>query len=93
MLLGVMTDAPIQIKNPEVVRAIREVAARKGQPITQALGELAQAELDRIDADEEARVQRKLAAIREAVDALHRLPRVGPLMTDDDLYDEDGLPR
>jgi hypothetical protein len=88
-----MTNAPIQIKNPEVVRAIREVAALKGQPITQALGELARAELDRINVDEEARVQRKLAAIREAVDALHRLPRLAPPPTDDDFYDEDGLPR
>ena len=91
--MGVMTDAPIQIKNPEVVRAIREVAARKGQPITQALGELAQAELDRISVAEEARVQRKLAAIREAVEALHRLPRIGPQLADDDFYDEDGFPK
>jgi len=88
-----MTDAPIQIKNPEVVRAIREVAARKGQPITQALGELAQAELDRISVAEEARVQRKLAAIREAVEALHRLLRIGPQLADDDFYDEDGFPK
>lgn len=88
-----MNDVPIQIRNPEVIRAIRELATRKGQPITQALGELAQAELARIDADNQAKVQRKLAVIREAVDALHRLPVIGEPLTDDDIYDEDGLPK
>jgi hypothetical protein len=88
-----MNDVPIQIRNPEVIRAIRELATRKGQPITQALGEAVNAELGRIDAEHRARVQRKLIAIREAVDALHQLPVVGEPFTDDDLYDEDGLPK
>ena len=88
-----MTEAPIQIRNPEAVRIIRELAARKGQPITRALRDMAKAELDRIDEAEEARVQRRLDAIHEIVEKLHELPILGPLLTDDDLYDEDGLPK
>jgi hypothetical protein len=88
-----MTDHPIQIRNPDVVRAIREVAAKRGQPITEALGDMAKAELSRLASDEEARVQDRLRIIRESVERFNALPIVGPLLTDDDLYDEDGLPK
>ena len=88
-----MNDAPIQIRNPEVVRALREVAARRNQPITQALGDLAQAELARLGADKDARYRRRLEGVRRLVDELHRLPVLGPPLTDDDLYDEEGLPK
>jgi len=36
---------------------------------------------------------RKLQAMRDAVARIQELPIVGPLLTDDDLYDEDGLPK
>ena len=88
-----MNDAPIQIRNPEVIRVLREVAARRGQPITQAVGELARAELERIEAKREGVIQRRRAAIREVVEKLHRLPVVGPRLTDADFYDEDGFPK
>jgi hypothetical protein len=42
---------------------------------------------------DEAEVERRLRVIRELVTQFNALPVVGPLLTDDDLYDEDGLPK
>jgi len=38
-------------------------------------------------------VQRRLAAVRDIVERFNALPVVGPLLTDADIYDEDGLPK
>jgi len=88
-----MKDAPIQIRKPEVVRAIRELAEGSGQPITEAVANAVREALQRRAAADEAEYQQRLAAIRDAVKRFNELPIVGPLLTDDDLYDEDGLPR
>jgi hypothetical protein len=88
-----MNDAPIQIRNPEVVRALREVAAQRNQPLTQAIGEIARAELERLKADKDARYHQRVESIRRRVAELHELPILGPPLTDDELYDEEGLPR
>jgi hypothetical protein len=88
-----MSDVPIQIRNPEIVRAIRQLAAEKRLPITDVVGEVVRAELSRIEAVRGAEVQRRLSKIRDAVERFNALPVVGPLLTDDDLYDEDGLPK
>ena len=83
--------APVQIRKPEVVRDIRELAALTGLPITDAVADAVRAELKR------ARASRSIEQRRDAVDRivrdLHRHPQVGEPLTDDDLYDEDGLPR
>jgi hypothetical protein len=88
-----MNDVPIQIRNPDVIRAIRQLAAEKRQPITEVIGEVVNAELSRIEASREAEVQRRLAAARRIVAEFNALPVIGPLLTDDDLYDEDGFPK
>jgi len=88
-----MNDAPIQIRNPEVVRALREVAAQRNQPLTQAIGEIAHAELKRLKSDKDARYRQRVESIKRRVAELHALPVVGPPLTDDELYDEEGLPR
>jgi hypothetical protein len=88
-----MNDVPVQIRNPEIARAIRELAAKKGQPITEAVGDLVKTELRRLANCKEAEVQRRISAVRRLVEEFNALPIVGPLLTDDDLYDEDGLPR
>ena len=88
-----MNDTPIQIRNPEVVRAIRALAQKTGQPLTEAVGVAVEAELKRRDVVSELEFQRRMAALDRAVERFHALPIIGPLLTDDDLYDEDGLPR
>jgi hypothetical protein len=82
---------PIQIKNEDVVRDIRELAALRGQAITDTVGEITRAELERArrrasSEDNDREIDRILAEIRA-------LPRVGVVPHDDDFYDEDGLPK
>ncbi len=82
---------PIQIRRPDVVSDIRDLAALKDVSITAAVAEAVRTELG--DARREADIQAGRREVRRLVDELHHLPRVGPPLTDDDLYDEDGLPR
>lgn len=84
---------PIQIRRPEVAQAIRELAEKTGQPITDAVAGAVHDALARLDAAREAEVQRKIAAVEDIVRRFNALPTVGPLLTDDDLYDEDGFPK
>ena len=44
-----MNDAPIQIRNPEVAKAIRALARKRGLPITEAVSEAVNAELTRLE--------------------------------------------
>ena len=82
---------PVQIRNEEVVRDIRELAALKRKPITEAVADAVKSELARARSTSDVDARRR--EVRRLVEELHRLPRVGPLLTDDDLYDEDGLPK
>lgn len=88
-----MNDIPIQIRNPEVVRAIRRLARQTGRPLTEAVAQAVNAELERRNTVSPEEQQRRGRGIREAVNRLHALPIIGSPLTDDDLYDEDGLPR
>ena len=88
-----MNDTPIQIRNPQVTRAIRELAEQSGRPITVAVGEAVKEALSRRQAKREQGYQSRLAAIDAVVEKIQRLPRIGPGLTDDDLYDQDGLPK
>ncbi len=83
--------SPIQIRRPDVVGDIRDLAALKQVPLTAAVAEAVRTEL--AQARREGEIQSRLRNVRRLVGELHRLPRVGPLLTDDDLYDEDGLPK
>ena len=88
-----MNDTPIQIRNPEITRVIRELAAASGQSITEIVGEVFLAEQARRQASRGQDYETRLAAIREISRRFRNLPVVGPTLTDEDFYDEDGLPR
>ncbi len=83
---------PIQIKNEDVVRDIRELATLKGTAITEAVATAVRGELlkARRAATPAAQRERKIDEILARVRAL---PRTGRTLTDADIYDEDGLPR
>lgn len=81
----------ILIKDPETDRIVRELAARTGRTITDAVKTAAERELaglpprkERIDME---KLERTLAEIRS-------YPRVNEHLTDDEIigYDENGLP-
>lgn len=76
---------PIQIANPDVVRDIHLLAELTGRPITDVVAEAVRAKLW------------ETTGARERLEELHKrvaaLPRIGPLLADADIYDEDGIPR
>ncbi len=86
-----MTDAPIQIRKEAVVRDIRELANLTGRPITEAVAAAVRSELERTR--RLSGIEERRRAVDDIVKRFNELPRVGPILTDDDLYDEDGMPK
>ena len=82
---------PIQIRNDDAVREVREAAALTGLSITKVVAEGARLVAERArrvrsPEDRRREVDRLLAEFRA-------LPKTGETLTDDDLYDEYGLPK
>lgn len=86
-------NAPVQIRKAATVERLRRLAAVEGKSITELVDEMVRERDERLTAVREADIERRLAAARETVRRFQALPIVGPLLTDDDLYDEDGLPK
>ena len=85
--------SPIQIKRPDVTADIRALADLTGVSITDAIAAAVRERLaiERVNADANLRRRRKEA--EKALAELRRLPIKGRLLTDEDLYGEDGLPK
>jgi hypothetical protein len=84
---------PIQIKRQDVTDDIRALADLTGVSITDAIqmavkGQLA---IERVKAN--TRLSKRRAQVEKALVELRRLPVVGPVLTDDDLYDAEGFPK
>ena len=86
-------NAPVQIRKPEVAERLRELARLEGKSITDLVEDMVRERDERLVARREAEIEAKLAAVEEIVAHFNSLPIVGPLLTDDDIYDEDGLPK
>jgi antitoxin VapB len=82
---------PIQIKKDDVARDIRELAALTGEPITQAVGGAVRERLERLR--RLGTVEARRREVDRIVARVAALPRTGHKFTDDDLYDENGLPK
>ena len=86
-------NAPVQIRKPDVAERLRNMALREGLSITELVDQMAREREARPDEARRAEIERKIAAVNEIVREFNALPVLGPLLTDDDIYDEDGLPR
>lgn len=86
-------NAPVQIRKPDVAERLRSVARREGLSITDLVDQMIREREIRTEAVREADIQRKIAAAEAIVSHFQTLPIIGPLLTDDDFYDEDGLPK
>ena len=86
-----MVEVSLNIKNEHVHDLVRQAAERTGSSQTSVVEQALTLLLRRLDADDEERARR----IEEIVAAMHAEMRVPgpPLLTDDDLYDENGLYR
>lgn len=86
-------NAPVQIRKSDTVERLRRLAALEGKSITDLVDEMVRERDRQFTVRSEAEVQRKIAAAEEIVRHFQSLPIIGPLLTDDDFYDEDGLPK
>lgn len=86
-------NAPVQIRKPEVAERLRELARLEGKSITDLVEDMVRERDERLVSRRQAEIQAKLAAVEEIVAHFQSLPIVGPLLTDEDLYDENGLPK
>jgi hypothetical protein len=90
---GAVMNAPVQIRKADTVERLRRLAELEGKTITELVDEMARERDERLTAEREADIDRRRKAIEEIVAHFQSLPIVGPMLTDDDLYDEDGLPK
>lgn len=91
--IATVMNAPVQIRKADTVERLRRLAALEQKSITELVDEMVRERDERLTAREQGEVQRRIAAARETVSRFQALPVVGPLLTDDDLYDEFGLPK
>jgi antitoxin VapB len=82
----------LSIKNEELEERVRRLAALSGESLTGALRLAVDNEISRREGDKEARFQQAMAEIRKIQARVAALPRLNHT-TDDDLYDDHGLPR
>ncbi|WP_395649850.1 type II toxin-antitoxin system VapB family antitoxin [Brevundimonas sp.] len=86
-------NAPVQIRKPEVAERLRSMARLEGKSITELVEEMVRERDERLTSAREADIAERRRGVEEAVRRFNALPIVGPLLADDDLYDEDGLPK
>lgn len=88
-----MADHTILIRNPDVVRDIQKLAEQIGTDVDDAVAEAVRAQLRSEDTPTGEAMPKRDDRIRAALAAWDALPHRGTPLTDDDLYDEHGLPR
>ncbi len=81
----------LNIKNEEVHRLAREVAARTGETMTHAIQTALEERLVRLSADKAKDRAERAAQVRAILDSIPHYP--GATSNHDDLYDEFGLPK
>lgn len=86
-------NAPVQIRKSDTVERLRRLAALEGKSITDLVDEMVRERDDRLVATRKADIDERRRAVEESVRRYNALPIIGPLLTDDDFYDEDGLPK
>jgi antitoxin VapB len=80
----------LNIKNEETHRLVRELAEATGETMTEAVTEAVRERLAKVrQRNSDVEVERILAMFREIGASLNK----EEMLTDDDLYDEFGLPK
>lgn len=92
-MIGIVMNAPVQIRKPDVAERLRQLARLEGKSITELVEEMVRERDERLTAAREADIAERRREVEEAVRRFQALPIIGPLLTDDDFYDEDGLPK
>jgi len=99
-----MGTPQLNIKDTEATRLVRELIELTGETQTEAVRKALRERLDRAKAEHQARaactterkrrdVDKALGEIRKIQEEVRRLGLIENMLTDDDLYDEHGLPK
>lgn len=90
----------LNIKDAETTRMVRELAELTGETQTEVVRKAVQERLAKAKADAEVEerrgkldYERTLAEIRRIQEEVRKHMKPGDFLTDDDLYDERGLPK
>jgi antitoxin VapB len=83
----------LNIKDPKTTALVTELAQITGRSKTEAIRLAVEAALAREKARKDEALERKLAEIAAIVERARALVRPGDILTDDDMYDESGLPK
>jgi hypothetical protein len=82
----------LSLKDPETVRRIRDLAARKGLGITATIKLAVDNEFGRDEAVRRGEAEKKIEAVRAIQQRWNRHPPIDMKAVDDWLYDENGAP-
>ena len=85
----------LNIKNPKIEAAIRELAAIRGVGLSEAIGGAVEEALNRVSAAREREIERRRRAILEITDEIARMRGPGAptwAELEDGMYDEHGMP-
>lgn len=85
--------APIQIRREDVANDIRALAELMKVSITDAVADAVRTGLESQKAKLAAERAERWKEADRLLEEIRRMPRVGTPWTDEDLYDEDGLPK
>ncbi len=88
-----MTDAPIQIRHPDVVRDVRALAERLGLTMTEVIADAVRQRLAEEDAKSVATRNDRMNRAREVLSRIDALPKTGVALSDADFYDAEGFPK
>jgi hypothetical protein len=99
-----MGTPQLNIKDAEATRLVRELTELTGETQTEAVRKALRERLERERADRESHAargeerqgrdaERALAEIRDIQEQIRRDGLIENMLTDDDLYDERGLPK
>ena len=83
----------LNIKDPKTTALVTELAEITGRSKTEAIRLAVEAALAREKAAKQEEIARKMARVRDIVARARQLVRPEDILTDDDIYDEDGLPK
>ena len=84
---------PIQIKRQDVTDDIRALADLTGVSITDAIQTAVRSQLAIERVKSNSKLSKRRLQSEKMLAELRRLPVVGPVLTDADLYDAEGLPK
>ena len=99
-----MGTSQLTVKDAEAISLVRELAELTGETRTETIRKALHERLEREKAERQShataaaqqkrrQVEQALAEIKKVQDEVRRLGLAEHMLTDDDLYDENGLPK